>query len=244
MQGSSTDPLGALVPVITEIVDAEIAGNRLAPRQKADRTWVTAVDLAIEQHLRRELTARFPTLVPVGEEDPTTHREVYDFTADHLLIDPIDGTENFIAQNGLFGTLLSLRVGADELHLIYLPERGVLITNLDPDPADALRSEIVVMSTKCCRQTFAHVDSLRVFGSSAVMFAMLLQGQAARFLYCEGAKIWDCYTGLCLARQRGLEVHLDGHDFAQWRQRPTHRTAFDVRWPGYRDPAPPHTKPA
>lgn len=237
MPDSSTEPLNpaAITRLVTSIVDAEIANNQLAPRQKADRTWVTAIDLAIEKRLKAELLGRFPTLVHVGEEEESSHREEYDFTGDYLVIDPIDGTENFIAGTGLFGTLLSMRVGSDELHLIYLPERNTLLTNHTLDPATELRSDICVMSTRCCRQTWQETDSLRVMGSSAVMFAMLLQGQASRFVYCQGAKIWDCYTGIRLAAQLGLAIDLEGTDLATFEQRPRHRTAFELRWPSAAD---------
>ena len=220
----------ALSIEIRNIVDDTLLREGWGTRQKADKTWVTDLDLAIEARLKSFLTERFPGLVKVGEEEESSHREQYDFTGDYLLIDPIDGTENFIAGTGLFGTLLSMRVGAEELHLIYLPARDVFITNHDLDLDVKLVSDITLMSTKCMCQPWPSVDSLRVIGSSAVMFAMLLQGQASSYRYCVGAKIWDCYTGIRLAAQLGLDVRLTGHTLEAWSQRPTHRTEFEITW--------------
>lgn len=221
MKGLSTE--------IRRIVDSTLAEGTSRIGRKPDRSWVTDLDLAVEHKLRSHLVERFPSLLQVGEEDESTHREKYDFSGDYLLIDPIDGTENFIAGNGLFGSVLSMRVGDDELHMIYLPGQGLIIAS-DDLPTSELRSDIVLCSTKCMKQAWPEVDSFRVIGSSAVMFAMLLQGQAQRYRYCVGAKIWDCYTGIRLALMMGLDVRLTGHDIASWVEAPPHITEFDISW--------------
>lgn len=215
---------------IRQMIDAVLAEEGYGVRQKADRTWVTDLDLAIERRVKGFLLERYPGLVHVGEEEESSHRESYDFSGDYLVIDPIDGTENFIAGTGLFGSMLSLRVGDEELHMIYLPARDVFITNHTLDMDATCGSDITLLSTKCMRQPWDTVDSFRVIGSSAVMFAMLLQGQAQRYRYCVGAKVWDCYTGIRLAQQLGLDIRLTGRTFDDWMRSPPHRTEFEIAW--------------
>jgi inositol-phosphate phosphatase/L-galactose 1-phosphate phosphatase/histidinol-phosphatase len=71
---------------------------------KADSTLVTDLDRAVEDRLRRMIEARFPDHGIVGEEhgsrDPDA-RFVW-------VLDPIDGTAQFIAGFPVFGTLIAL----------------------------------------------------------------------------------------------------------------------------------------
>lgn len=221
----------ALSTEVKQLIDSALASSEYQTRQKADRSLVTDLDLRIEREVTALIRSRYPGIPTVGEEDPSTHREQYDFTGDYFVIDPIDGTENFVSGCGQFGSVMSLRVGTEELHIVYVPERNLFLTNLDSAPGDFHpRTDIVVMSTKCMRTAYQEVDSLRVIGSSAVMFGMVLTGQARRYTYCVGAKLWDCYTGIQLAKHLGLRVSITGHDLDAWLARPTHRTEFTVEW--------------
>ena len=52
-----------------------------------------------------------------------------DFKKPFAVIDPIDGTENFYAENGMFGTLISINSKfSKKIDLIYLPVLKVLLT--------------------------------------------------------------------------------------------------------------------
>jgi histidinol-phosphatase len=76
---------------------------------KPDRTFVTQADTAIERAIRSRIEAAFPEHGLVGEE-----YGVQDGSRDvRWIIDPIDGTHNFMRGVPLFGTLLGLEVGGD-----------------------------------------------------------------------------------------------------------------------------------
>ncbi|MHB1585830.1 MAG: inositol monophosphatase family protein [Acidiferrobacteraceae bacterium] len=70
---------------------------------KSDGSCVTDVDLQVERMLRRAIERRFPGHAVVGEEFPASG--VSDFT---WIIDPIDGTDNFVRGIPTFGTLIAL----------------------------------------------------------------------------------------------------------------------------------------
>ncbi len=76
---------------------------------KPDRTFVTQADTAIERAIRSRLVAAFPDHGLVGEEYGTQDgaRPI------RWIIDPIDGTHNFMRGVPLFGTLLGLEVEGD-----------------------------------------------------------------------------------------------------------------------------------
>ena len=43
-------------------------------------------------------------------------------------------------------------------------------------------------------------SQIRVLGSSSTMFSLLLRGKAKSYDYSSGCKLWDCFTGLRLAK--------------------------------------------
>ena len=87
-------------------------------RSKADGTFVTDVDIAVEEKVRTLLAARFPAHRVIGEELPGTD-------SGHALtwvVDPIDGTKSFRHGVPLYGTLLALLDGEEPvLGVIDLP---------------------------------------------------------------------------------------------------------------------------
>lgn len=78
---------------------------------KDDGSWVTTIDHEVERTLRRELRQRFPQHAVLGEEDGLDGPD----GAPTWIIDPIDGTTNFVKGNPIFATLIALSVDGEEL---------------------------------------------------------------------------------------------------------------------------------
>ncbi len=72
--------------------------------KKADASFVTSVDLDVEQQLRRGITQHFPDHGILGEEFPPHRPDA----AYQWIMDPIDGTEDFAQGIPTFGTILAL----------------------------------------------------------------------------------------------------------------------------------------
>ncbi len=88
---------------------------------KADGTWVTAADRRVERTLRAAIGEAFPDHAVLGEEDGLTG----DPDAPCWVLDPIDGTSNFVRGNPVFATLIGLRVdGEDALGVVTAPALG------------------------------------------------------------------------------------------------------------------------
>lgn len=85
--------------------------GHLEVRTKADGTWVTQVDEGVERALRDAIAARFPDHAVLGEEDG----RVGPPDAPTWVIDPIDGTTNFVRGNPIFATLIAVQVDGQEL---------------------------------------------------------------------------------------------------------------------------------
>lgn len=88
--------------------------------RKADRSHVTDADLATERAIRALLHAERPADGIFGEEygaEGDTHRQ--------WIIDPIDGTANFLRGVPLWGTMIALAVdGVPQVGVVSMPALG------------------------------------------------------------------------------------------------------------------------
>jgi histidinol-phosphatase len=116
------------LPFLTEIADRadELArqffrAKRLQVDAKPDASPVTEADRAIEAMARALVHRRYPTLGLLGEEQG----EVAGSIATRLIIDPIDGTRNFVRGIPVFATLLAIEAdGAVVTGLVSAPALG------------------------------------------------------------------------------------------------------------------------
>ena len=78
----------------------------IAVSAKPDATYVTAADTAVEAAVRERIGHRFPDHGLVGEE----YGEQPAASGRRWIIDPIDGTHNYMRGLPIFATLLALEV--------------------------------------------------------------------------------------------------------------------------------------
>lgn len=114
----------ALAHELADLADElTLAGfhSRLDVRRKDDGTAVTDVDVDVERRLRERIGQAFPGHAVLGEEDGLDGPE----DAPRWILDPIDGTTNFIRGNPVFATLVALRLeGDDVLGVVSAPALG------------------------------------------------------------------------------------------------------------------------
>ena len=104
------------LPFLTELADRadelalrwfRAAGLRVA--DKADRSPVTEADQAIEAMARTLVREHHPQLGVLGEEEG----EAAGDAQTRLIIDPIDGTRNFVRGIPVFATLVAIETGGE-----------------------------------------------------------------------------------------------------------------------------------
>ncbi len=99
---------------LADLADAQTMASfrsHLEVRTKDDGTWVTAVDEAVEHELRSAIRDRFPDHAVLGEE----HGLDGPVDAPRWVIDPIDGTTNYVRGNPVFATLIGVQVGDQDV---------------------------------------------------------------------------------------------------------------------------------
>ncbi len=104
--------IGAAVEVALAACDAADAISLASFRRpiqveaKPDATFVTEADTAVERAVRELISARFPDHGLVGEE----YGEAASESGRRWIIDPIDGTHNYMRGVPVYATLLGLEV--------------------------------------------------------------------------------------------------------------------------------------
>ena len=128
------DAIGALIVEVSERVivprfRALVAGD---VSEKGPDDVVTVADTEAEELLTAQLLATCPEVPVIGEEavaaDPRLVENL-DELATYWLLDPLDGTANFVEGNPDFGTMLALvHDGEPVAAWLWLPARDLMVT--------------------------------------------------------------------------------------------------------------------
>lgn len=221
-------------------------------RQKSDASPVTDADLAAHQILVRELT-RLSADIPVISEESfdsanADTRALVENKATHWLVDPLDGTREFIAGRDEFTVNVALLEGGHPVAgWLYLPTKHLLYKAMAGQGAfkvDAkgrstaigarrcsLNSPVVLVSrshqfgeTELIRERYpqATVESI----GSSYKYALVAEGTADLVARRTPTRFWDTAAADIIVREAG--GHLVG-----WDGRPLEYTRADMTNPPF-----------
>lgn len=153
---------------------------------KPDRSFVTALDSAIEARLRAEIEKAYPGHGIIGEED-----EPSGIGADYTwVLDPIDGTAPFIAGVPVYGTLIAFAIkGRPVIGIIDLPVTSQRWLGVAGQPS-RLNGEVI--RTRPCSDL-----KLAIVSASNPDFFSPGEAPALEALKAETA--WRIYGGCCMS---------------------------------------------
>lgn len=242
--------------IIDTVGDIAREAGRFVRQMETDRSlvvrekgssydFVTTADTGSQALIARRVKALFPEDVVIGEEDNLTDREVLDrclnAKARAWLVDPLDGTVNFI--RGLGGYAVSIGVfegGEVVCGAIYLPESDELFlaekgqgASVNGRPIHVARHATLPEAIGATHIPVSDMDlrrrsnrwneaaimasqNLRILGSSARTQAKVALG-GVDYYYEYGPHPWDVAAGALIVREAGGVVsRLDGgpYDYA------------------------------
>lgn len=205
--------------------------SALNTTSKADGSPVTAADLASDRAIRRLLAQDFKDSAIVSEESPGALR------SDHyLLVDPLDGTREFIAGTGEFAICIAeIEQERPVAGVILAPEQriawmaGETATRIELDAALRPRVSTLRQLVPAKAPVRSYVtsrfhldDAVRDFGRShpdwqaitigaALKFAAVAEGRARLYPRGPGPQTWDVAAGEALLLAcGGLVLGADG----------------------------------
>lgn len=211
------------------IAREQMQAGASAVETKADGSWVTAVDHAVQAAVQSWLATQFPTVGFLGEEMTETEQaaawaDCLSGTRSLWVVDPLDGTSNFRAGFPVYSlTLALLKQGRVEAGLVYDPVRDELFharrragafvndTRLDvrPLPDIPLARCLAIVDFKrlpkalACRLACeAPFGSQRSIGSVALDWCWLAAGRVQVYLHGK-QKPWDYAAGQLIALEAG-----------------------------------------
>ena len=198
---------------------------RLDVRKKGDSDFVTRADLEVSALIKSRLKEEYPSVGFISEED----YESLEFEGDkeYWILDPIDGTTNFMHQMPFCCLSLALwSKGESVLGVIYSPYTGELFS-AEKGKGAYLNGERIRVSdheklSDCvgllefnayykneveqaldhARRIYLACQDIRTFGSAALEFAYVACSRADVYLG-RYLKPWDFAAGMCIVKEAG-----------------------------------------
>ncbi|MBB1085239.1 inositol monophosphatase family protein [Limosilactobacillus fastidiosus] len=196
------------------VVDTKSSSNDL----------VTNVDQQNERLMRSQLMNIDPSARIVGEEESFRHQLNQNLSGNIWIIDPIDGTLNFVKQRDHFAIMLALYCDGQPTlgyimdvmnkHLYHAWRgHGAYVDNKRlAKPVDAHLDEslIAINGWQLMKNNFQQQEiakraaGLRMYGSAGIEIVHVLKGQLGG--YTSRLKPWDIAAGRVIAEELGLIV--------------------------------------
>jgi 3'(2'), 5'-bisphosphate nucleotidase len=195
-------------------------------KMKQDDSPVTEADLKAHQLIVEGLSALTPDIPILSEEDPdftfATRQKWHYF----WLVDPLDGTREFISRKGQYTVNIALiERFSPILGVIYIPLKNKLYfasKNIGSFKMDhlgiperlAVRSwhkgqEIILVTTRKelqedLRQLLLQISNVKItYRSSSLKFCLLAEGKADIYLRKKSIHEWDTAAGQCILEEAG-----------------------------------------
>jgi len=201
---------------------------------KADLTPVTIADHNSNDIIIRGLKRYYADIPVISEEnDPVPFSQRKNWTC-FWLVDPLDGTKEFIKKNGEFAINLALIEGKQSvLGMIYVPVSDIIyyaisgqgcykvMADSQPLPLRAniknSPDEVTVVASrshvshevhdfiKILGQKFSKVNLIQM--GSAIKFGMIAEGTADFYLRTGQTMEWDTAAGQIIITESGKKIH-------------------------------------
>ena len=219
---------GAGAEIMRQYGSAEI-------RAKADASPVTDADEAAEAIILERLAALTPDIAVVAEESVAGGHEPGNLGAAFWLVDPLDGTKEFISGNGEFTVNIALVkdgmpvigvVGAPAKDLLYATD-GITVTRRSGGSSEPVSARMppneglyaAVSRSHLDEKSEAYLTQFTIAGTksagSSLKFCLVADGTADVYPRFGRTMEWDTAAGHAVVRAAGGSVcDTDGNELA------------------------------
>jgi 3'(2'), 5'-bisphosphate nucleotidase len=237
-----------------EIMDVFHAG--ITVEDKSDQSPVTEADRRAEIVILEGLRKAFPDIPCVAEEEASAGLIPPALGKEFFLIDPLDGTKEFIKRRPDFTVNIALiRDGDPVVGVVYAPAQGMLYSGrpgkayavtVANDHSPLERSEIAVRSCANPKTIVAsrshrtpetdefivqHDGAEIVSVGSSLKFCLLADGKADLYPRFGRTMEWDTAAGDAVLRAAGGSTRLvDGGPFTYGKRNQGHDADFANPW--------------
>ncbi len=189
--------------------------GRVVPSEKPDRSFVTEADKVVEDFLRTELAKHFPGVEILGEEvEQCVKRDVA------WVVDPIDGTANFVAGVPIWAVSVGLvENGVPTIGAVYYPAFGELYIAQKAKGAwlnekrifarqdDEIRhDDLLGLSTLSIKRMKVNLPcKVRSLGTAVACFTFVAKGSFIGGVLTDN-RVWDIAAGWLIAKEAGAEI--------------------------------------
>lgn len=195
---------------IKEIIQTnlnKVISLRDKKKLKPDGSYVSEGDLWMEQKIKDYVLSLGADYYLISEEKDNS-----DFTFDKwknvVVVDPIDGTENFVSGLKEWGVGVSVyRSGKHSESMIALPELNLYLKSGDRFPN--FESRIYGISSSLSKKDIQGLEEgfeYRIIGCSMYNMYNVITGSYAVFQNPKGVSAWDILPGFNLALENNCKV--------------------------------------
>ena len=208
----------------------EILSLRSTRVKKSDDSYVTKGDLLVQELTLATMRSHLPDAVIISEELTDFPSRGMLESRDVIIIDPVDGTENFTSGLPEWGVALChYKNGAHVESLLLCPEMGLCLGT--GDKIHPQQSRIAGISSSLTKEDILALEpgfEYRIIGCCVLNMLNVVRGAYATFDNPKGAKVWDIIPGLNLALEHGHSVTVDGKPYRGELLDPTGRYKFRI----------------
>jgi len=205
---------------------------------KIDGSPVGDLDLMIEKFIGEQLQELLPGFQLIGEESPLP----LDWNGNYLVVDPVDGTENYISGIPIWGTGLALFVNNKlAASSVTFPEIGMgyaskILEGLINEelgkfrgPLNFSRVEAYSSNSSWSEVTSDFPEEIRVFGCSLFNLILAATTSVTFKSSSRGVRLWDIAPAVLVALESGRTVKINGEGYFGEFLNPADRFVVEIK---------------
>jgi len=224
---------------------------------KNDKSFLTQADLESHAIIYNGLKKLYPAIPVISEESTEFHDYAARKNQEYFfLVDPLDGTKEFVNRNGEFTINIALIhhnqpilgiINAPALNVIYYAEQGKGAYKMQENkkiklpffyPKNENVLSVVVSRSHFCKKTAEFIARLKSQGKqvniisagSALKFGLIAEGQADLYPRFTPTMEWDTAAGHILVNETHKSMMLiDSEEPLQYNKIDLKNSAFIVR---------------